>query len=123
MTMQPQATPSAERMPVFCPRSLLMLLWDRAHSHLTAQELEWVASRVSMFTHMHAARLESVLEGVGLLVACDKEAGSFCEGTELADLLFLQADCMSMVGGMTHAAELAADMLRCLGSQPSHRGD
>lgn len=98
-------------MPAFCPRSFLMVLWERARLNLTEQELQWVVEGVSDFTNMHTARLEAVLEGLGGLVACDKEAGSFRSANELSDLLFLQSDSMSMLGGMAYAADLALGML------------
>lgn len=98
-------------MPAFCPRSFLMVLWERARLNLTEQELQWVVEGVSDFTNMHTARLEAVLEGLGGLVACDKEAGSFRSANELSDLLFLQSDSMSMIGGMAYAADLAVGML------------
>lgn len=100
-----------KRMPAFCPRSFLVLLWERARLNLTEQELQWVVEGVSDFTNMHTARLGAVLEGLGGLVACDKEAGSFRSASELSDLLFLQSDSMSMIGGMAYAADFAVGML------------
>lgn len=108
-----------KRMPAFCPRSFLMVLWERARLNLTEQELQWVVEGVSDFTNMHTARLEAVLEGLGGLVACDKEAGSFRSANELSDLLFLQSDSMSMLGGMAYAADLALGMLPPLESSTS----
>lgn len=104
-------TQEPKRMPTFCPRSFLMLLCERARLNLTEQELQWVVEGVSDFTSMHTARLEAVLEGLGGLVACDKEAGSFRSANELSDLLFLQSGSMSMIGGMAYAADLAVGML------------
>ena len=100
-----------KRMPAFCPRSFLMLLWERARLNLAEQELQWVAEGVSDFTNMHTARLEAVLDGLGGLVACDKEAGSFRSANDLSDLLFLHSDSMSMIGGMAYAADHAGSML------------
>lgn len=113
-------TQEPKRMTAFCPRSLLMLLWERARLNLTEQELQWVVDGVSDFTNMHAARLEAVLDALGGLVACDKEAGSFRSADDLSDLLFLQSDSMSMIGGMAYAAGLAAMMLAIPLSSASH---
>ena len=104
-------TQETKIMRAFCPRSFLALLWERAGLHLTEQELQWVVDGVNDFTGMHTARLEAMFDGLACLVASDKETGSFQSAGDLSDLLFLQSDSMSMIGGMAYAAGMAAMML------------
>lgn len=100
------------RMPAFCPRSLLMLLWDRARPSLTRQELRWLVDNASEFSSLHAAQLEGVLGGIACLVANDESDGSFQSAHDVPDLLFMQSNSLSMLGGIAYVANGSVEMLR-----------
>lgn len=114
-SIQSSGTPVAA-LPVFSPRTLLQLLWERAHQHMTPQELQWLADKVPEFSCFYAAQLEVVLQGVGCLVAADGQhpaaghggAGSFQHHAEVQDLLFAHANQMSLLSGMARIAGDAA---------------
>lgn len=106
MNQQPPtpATPPAA-LGAFCPRALLLLLWDRALPHLTREECQWVGDGFAEFANQHTARLGVVLSGLACLVACDTQAGYHQSQSDVADLLFLQADLANMLSGMGYAAD------------------
>ncbi len=111
---------SARPLPAFNPGALLQVLWGHARHHMQPHELEWVLHGVPAFTFLFAGQLETVLEGVGCLVACDGSpgggrvgAGSFQSGgSDLPDLLFAQAAHLGLLGALARTASEAGDMLR-----------
>ena len=117
-SIQSSGTPICA-LPVFSPRTLLQVLWERAQLHMTPQELQWLADKVPEFSCYYAAQLEVVLQGVGCLVAADGlhaashvGAGSFQHYAEMQDLLFAHANQMSLLSGMARIAGDAAALLQ-----------
>lgn len=107
-------------LPVFSPRTMLQVLWERAHPHMSPQELQWLTDKVPEFACYYTAQLETVLQGVGCLVAADGQqhaashggAGSFQHHAEMQDLLFAHANQMSLLSGMARIAGDAAALLQ-----------
>lgn len=102
-----------KRMPVFSPRTVLQLRWERAAHHLTPQELKWLADEAAHFVMCFAINEENMLSGLGCIISADSQGGSsgaFRCGGDLPSLLFVQAEKSSLIAGLTHIASEAAGM-------------
>lgn len=108
----PTLKQDTERMPVFCLRSMLHLLIERAAPRLTHQELQWLSSNAPGVASCLARQLEEVTDGIGFLVSSDEaNTGSFQAPYELASLMFFIASQAGLLAGLSEIGETAAGRL------------
>lgn len=103
-----------QRMPVFNPRSLLYLLWERAAPHLSCRELKWLADEIPPFIQVASVNEATVWESLGCLISADGasgKSGAFQNGDDVSSLLFMQTNGSSSVAGLAHIAYEATGIL------------
>jgi hypothetical protein len=109
-----QSTGHPVSLPAFSASTLLQVLWEHAHPHLTPQELRWLAEGAPEFNCTFAQQLERVLEGVGCLVSSDGggTAGTLQSHHDVPDLLFSHATQLGLIGSMSRIGGDAASLLQ-----------
>lgn len=113
MQTNQSTTPEDNEQSIKCvptAREILSDLWDRSSRNLTKKELEWFAS-ASQETEISLGALKDTLEGIGCLVASDKDTGNFQSQRDVSQLLFLIVQNLRAIEGLAYISDSAKDRL------------
>lgn len=99
--------PEQSRMGVFTTVSALTLIWEKAHKHLTAQEMEWFADGAAEKVNGDIRALSTVLEETACIVASDEDSGYFQSAQSTSNLLFHLHNQLDAIAGMAEVSEQA----------------
>lgn len=107
VTPSPARAPMA--LPPLTPRTLLETLFDAAQPHLSAHQLDEIATQSSEMAQDIALRAASLAKGVGCFVPADMTSpeGGFWTENDLSGLLGHFGDVFQHVAGLVSVSRTA----------------